>query len=144
MLVNNQLWISSNIGVFQLDNSGRLENYYPILTNQFTLFQGQFIATDSDGGIRIFTDIERLTYKNFSCKTNADVPKNVVNIVQNENTILFASATDGLYKYENGVFYSFYHHAAFTEQRLKKIVYIDENRFLVATEFNKLFFVEKR
>ena len=144
MLVNNQLWISSNIGVFQLDNSGLLENYYPILTNQFTLFQGQFIATTSDGGIQIFTDIETLTYKNFSCKRNSDVPKNVVNIVQNENTVLFASATDGLFKYENGVFYSFYKHTAFTEQRLKKIVYIDENRFLVATEFNKLFFIEKK
>lgn len=134
----NHLWINSNIGLFKLNNKGQIINYYPIHTQYFTFINNQLIEANPNGGVKIFTDLDQLIYKNYS-DTITTTPTFVVSITKNSKAVFFGSAINGLFKYENGKFISYLFNGQFLEKKIKTIKAIGEDKIAVATEFGDIF-----
>lgn len=135
----NKIWLASNVGIFKMGSEGELESYFPIHTYQFTFFQGKLIETNPYGGVRIYDDIERMKYRYFSETSSVDIPRDVVSIDQDAESVYFASALDGLYQYKNGNFKSFLSSGDFNEAKLQKVVIANSSTVLVATDFNDIY-----
>ncbi|MBO6211433.1 sensor histidine kinase [Algoriella sp.] len=135
---NSSFWISTNIGLFELDFDGNFKTYLPIRPYYFAFFKNQFIVANSVSGMLIFDDLYNLKYKNHP-DSQINVPKDVVSICQNDKAVFFGSSLDGLFKYENGKFTSYLQTNQFKETKLKMIKCVGNNQLMVATEFSKVY-----
>ena len=137
----NSFWVSTNLGLFEVDFQANIKHYLPIKPYYFTYFNDQFIVANSVTGMLIFDDLYNLKYTKFA-DSQGNVPKDVVSITKNEHAVFFGSTMDGLFKYENGSFTSYLQTNQFKETKLKMIKCIGNNQILVATEFSKVFLLE--
>lgn len=141
-LQDNKLWIATNLGVFTLGLNTEIKGYFPIHTYNFALFQGKFIETNPYGGVRIYEDIEKMRYRYFHEQTDVNIPRNIVSIAQDVNTVYFASALDGLYIYRSGKFTSLLEAGIFKEAKLRKVTVLRKNVIVVATDFNDIYEID--
>lgn len=137
----NSIWVATNLGIFQLNLEGEFIDYLPYRTYQFTYFNKQFIQVNPQGGILIFDDIKEFKYKHFS-SSELNVPSNVSSISQNDKAVFFGSNLDGLFKYENGKFISYFSNGEFKETKIKQIKCITNNQIMVATELAKVYILD--
>lgn len=138
---NNFIWVATNLGIFQLNLNGDFIDYLPNRTYQFTYFKDQFIQASPQGGILIFDDIKEFKYKKYS-GAQANVPSDVTTISQNDNAVFFGSSLDGLFRYSNGKFISYFLNNEFNETKIKQIKCIGNNQIMVATELAKVFILD--
>lgn len=138
---NNSFVVATNLGLYELDFEGNFKNYLPNRTRQFTFFNNQFIQTSPVGGVLVFDDLKTLKYNAFS-PAQGNVPKDVVTICENKKAVFFGSSLDGLFKYEDGKFISYFQNNQFSETKLKMIKCIGDNLLMVATEFAKVYILE--
>lgn len=138
---NNYIWVATNLGIFQLNLEGDFIDYLPNRTYQFAYFKNQFIQVNPQGGILIFDDIKKFKYKHFSA-SQANIPRDVTTISQNKNAVFFGSNSDGLFKYENGKFLSYYLNNEFNETKIKQIKCIGDNQIMIATELAEVFILD--
>ena len=73
----SSFWVATNLGLFELDLNGKLQDYLPNRIYQFTFFKNQFIQANPFGGVMIFDDIKSLKYSYFS-DSQGNIPKDVV------------------------------------------------------------------
>jgi len=143
LIQNNFIGVGTNVGLFQISLSGELLAYYPIHTFNFTFIKNQLIESHPFGGVKIFTDLKKMKYKYYTEIYN-DVPTNVVSITNNSNAVFFGSSLDGVYKYENGNFISYFKKGIFKETKIKHVKAIGENELLVASEFGDVYLFETK
>lgn len=137
----NCIWVATNLGIFQLNLEGEFVDYLPYRTYQFAYFNNQFIQVNPQGGILIFDNIKEFKYKHFSASL-PNVPRDVSTISQNDKAVFFGSNLDGLFKYEDGKFISYYLNNEFKENKIKQIKCISNNQIMVATELAKVFILD--
>jgi len=137
----NFIWVATNLGIFQLNLEGEFIDYLPYRTYQFTYFNNQFIQVNPQGGILIFDDIKEFKYKHFSL-LELNVPNDVSSISQNDKAVFFGSNLDGLFKYEDGKFISYFSNGEFKETKIKQIKCIANNQIMVATELAKVYILD--
>jgi sensor histidine kinase YesM len=135
---SNSFWISSNIGLFELDFNGKIIDYLPIRPYYYTIQNQQLIVANSSNGVVVFTDLKKLKYTKYA-DSQSNIPKDVVSITKNEHSVFFASSLDGLFKYENGIFTSYLLTNQFNEDKLRMVKCIGNDKILVATESSKVF-----
>ncbi len=138
------LWVSTNIGLFQLSLTGQLKQYTGIHTYQFDFLQDQCIETDPYGGVRVYDNLTDFTYQYFDRADGAFVPRDIVDMKEVGGKMYLAGALDGLYVYENKQFRSFYAAGVFTENRLKFIEKGAEQQLFVATDFGDIYCLDLR
>ncbi|RRJ92725.1 sensor histidine kinase [Paenimyroides tangerinum] len=139
-LINkNTIWVSSNIGMFELDLNGKITKYHPIHVFIFTFFEGKLTTVVPYGGIRIFENINTMENKYFHNWNNPNIPADIVSIANFDNALYFASALTGLYEYKNGVFKSFLVSKEFTEPKLKRITKSNNGNLIIVTDFNDVY-----
>lgn len=138
----NSVWVSSNIGIFQIGYNGYILSYHPIHTYQFGFYHDRLIETNPYGGVRIYNDLERMDYRYYFRIESEDIPRDIVDITYVNDKMFFAGALDGLYVLDNKEFISLAHANLFAEHRLKKIAKGPNNTLYVATDFNDIYVLE--
>ena len=136
----NSIWVSSNIGLFQLDSSGELIHYYNIFTVHFEFYNGQLIEVMPYQGVRIYSDLKNFKYTNYLHFDSKDIPREIVSVVKMGDTIYFGSAFDGLFSYnEEQGFVSLFEKGWFKPKRIKRLSAGPKGILYVATDTNEIY-----
>lgn len=141
-LHQNHLWVSSNIGLFEIDLNGKILHYSPVHLYHFTFFQDDLIAAVPYAGVRIFHDIHQFDYTYFHDWDNPDIPAEIVSIAQTDDAVYFASAHSGLYEYKDQKFRSLLHRDVFFEAKIKRICMTKNGYLAVVTDFNEVYLLD--
>ncbi|MVX34991.1 histidine kinase [Myroides sp. LoEW2-1] len=138
---NNAIWVSTNIGMFEVDLDGNILSYYNIHHYQFEFINNTLIESNPYGGVRVYSDIQQMKYDYHLRIEGTNIPRDIVDIKQLGNRLFFAGALDGLYSYSDKEgFVSLKEKGSFTERRLKMLAIKEPNkRMYVATDFNDIY-----
>lgn len=132
------LWVSSNIGLFEIDLNGKIINYVPIHTYEFGFTpNNNFFETNPYGGVHVYDDIYNLKVKSLDEKVTAIVKT----LNCNDKTYLL-SVFNGLYVYKNNQFHSYLTEGIWKEKKLKHITVNSKGQLILAAEFGNVFIVD--
>jgi hypothetical protein len=133
-------WINTNIGVFAIKESGELNRYLPLHSEEINFTKtGNLIETNPYGGVRVYSDLDLLKYTHFE-KDNAQTPTMVVGSLQRGDKTYFLSVFSGLYAWENNRFTSYLENGIWGEKKLKHITGLG-NDLAISNEFGDVFIV---
>ena len=138
VIYKKSVWVSSNIGLFELSFQGEFLNHYPIFSPLFDFYKDQLIDVAPEGGLRLFTDLNRFEHQLFS-ETNSRVSKDCVDLIKIGNKIFIASSTKGLFVFDGEKVISLAKANYFSENKLKKLLVDNKNQLLVVTEYDDIF-----
>ncbi|WP_410880042.1 histidine kinase [Myroides sp. DW712] len=136
------VWVSTNIGLFQLNENGQIENYMGIHTYQFDFVGNQLLETDPYGGVRFYPNIAEFRYELFRREDGTFVPRDIVAMQRIKDKTYLAGALDGLYVYENKRYRSLLEEGGFTENRLKYLAKGEGETLYVATDFGDIYYLD--
>lgn len=140
----NDLWVSTNIGIYKLDRNGYIMSYYPIHTYEYGFYKNNLVETNPYGGVRIYRNLDKMDYDYHFRIESINIPRDVIDIAHTTNKMFFAGALDGLYVYEDGKFTSLKGNGLFAESRLKELAVGDNDVLYVATDFNDIYGLETK
>ena len=136
----NTFWVNTNIGVFAIKESGELNRYLPLHSEEINFTKtGNLIETNPYGGVRVYSDLDLLKYTHFE-KDNAQTPTMVVGSLQKGDKTYFLSVFSGLYAWENNRFTSYLENGIWSEKKLKHITVLG-NYLAISNEFGDVFIV---
>lgn len=128
---NNSLWVSTNIGAYELSVEGEILNYYPILVANFEFdFNKGFINPMPYRETLIFSSLKEQVKKEYLLK-DINTPRDISSIVRAENKIYVASSFRGLFVLQNGNFKSLNNDKLFREKELNHLAISDNLKTLV-------------
>lgn len=139
----NSFWITSNIGLFEINFQGEIVNYVPIHSYKigFTT-DNKFIETIPYAGVRLYDDVKNLKGKHFS-EFDKHTPQDIVKILNNNNNkTYFLSVFKGLFVYQNNRFKSYLADGIWKEKKFKHITKNDKGQLILAAEFGDVFIVD--
>lgn len=135
---HNSLWVTSNIGIFEVNFEGKIVNYLPIHTYKIGFTNdNKFIETIPYGGVRVYDNVYQLKAKHFS-EFDKNTPVDIVGIVNTENNTFLISVFKGLFKHENNQFQSLLNKEIWKESKLKFITKNNEGHLIIASEFGAI------
>ena len=138
---NKSIWITSNIGVFELNFKGKIINYIPIHSYKIAFStDDKFIETIPYAGERVYENVYKLKSKHFS-EFDKNTPKDILKTLNHNNKTYLISVFDGLFTYQNGNFKSYYNSRIWNEKKLKFITKNDRGDLVIASESNCIFIV---
>lgn len=131
-------WVSSNIGLFEINLEGKIINYIPIHTYEFGFTGDQkFFETNPYGGVHVYDNIYNLKVNSLDEKTT-----DIVNIVNHNQKTYLLSVFNGLYVHHDGQFHSYLAEGIWKEKKLKHIVMNDKGQLILSAEFGNVFVVD--
>lgn len=139
---HNSIWVSTNLGLFQLTPEGKVEKYVGIHTYQYDFFKGNLLETDPYGGVRVYSSIAAFQYEYWDREQGNFVPRDIVDMQEVNDKMYLAGALDGLYVYEKNQFKSLLAEGIFAENRLKFIAKGEGNYLYIATDFGDIYKVD--
>lgn len=139
---NKHIWVSSNVGMFELDLHGNLLSYHPIHVYYFTILNNKIVAAVPYAGVRVFHDIHNMKYDYNHDWKNAQIPTLVVSIAKTENAVYFASALNGLFELKNGKYRSLLLDKSFLEAKIKRICSFQNDKLAVVTDYNDVYILD--
>jgi hypothetical protein len=132
------LWVSSNIGLFEINFEGKIINYVPIHTYEFGFTpNNNFFETNPYGGIHVYDDIYNLKVKSFDEKVTS-----IVKTLNFNYKTYLLSVFNGLYVYKNNQFHSYLAEGIWKEKKLKHITVNNKGQLILAAEFGNVFIVD--
>jgi len=136
----NIYWVNTNIGLFAIKPSGKLERYLPLHSEEINFTEaGNLIESNPYGGVRIYSDLEDLKYTYFKPE-DLRTPTMVVSSLHQANKTYFLSVFSGLYLWKNNVFKSYLKNGIWKEKKLKHITTLGKN-LAISNEFGDVFIV---
>ncbi|QED38981.1 histidine kinase [Antarcticibacterium arcticum] len=136
----NLYWVNTNIGIFAIRETGELERYLPLHSEEINFTQaGELIETNPYGGVRVYSDLDAFTYTHFE-QTVPHTPTMVVSSLQKGNKTYFLSVFSGLYAWENNGFKSYVKEGIWNEKKLKHITTLGRD-LAISTEFGDVYIV---
>ncbi|NJW51382.1 sensor histidine kinase [Salinimicrobium oceani] len=133
-------WVNTNIGIFVVKESGELERYLPLHSEEINFTeQGKLIETHPYGGVRLYDDLDAFNYTYFE-PDDPLTPTMVVNSLSKKKKTYFLSIFSGLYTWEKGKFKSYLENGAWQEKKLKHITAVGDN-LAISNEFGDVFLV---
>ncbi|WP_037319060.1 histidine kinase [Salegentibacter sp. Hel_I_6] len=137
----NTYWINTNIGVFAIKDSGKLNRYLPLHSEEINFTKtGNLIETNPYGGVRVYSDLDLFNYTHFP-KENSQTPTMVVSSLQRGNKTYFLSVFSGLYTCENNEFKSYLDNGVWSEKKLKHITVLGKD-LAISNEFGDVFIIK--
>lgn len=134
----NSFWISSNIGIFEINKEAKIIAYVPIHTYKFGFTtDNKFYETNPYGGIHIYDDIYRLKVNSFS-----NVPTDIVRTINANGKTYFLSVFKGLFSFNDNDFTSYLKSSNFKEEKLKYIAKSNNGNLIVSSEFGDVFVID--
>ena len=136
----NTYWVNTNIGIFAIKDSGELDHYLPLHSEEINFTQaGNLIETNPYGGVRLYSDLEAFKYTHYK-QEDPQTPTMVVNSLQKGNKTYCLSVFSGLYVWENNRFKSYLTNGIWKEKKLKHITPLGKN-LAISNEFGDVFIV---
>ena len=134
----NALWLTSNIGIFEISFDDKIVNYVPIHTYKIGFTNdNKFIETIPYGGVRVYDNVYQLKAKHFS-EFDKNTPVDIVGIVNNDKNTFLISVFKGLFIRENNQFRSLLNEEIWKESKLKFITKNKKGNLIVASEFGAI------
>jgi hypothetical protein len=128
-------WITSNIGVFEVNFDGVIENYLPIHSYKIGFTNdNQFLETIPYAGVRVYDDMYHLKAKHFS-EFDKNTPLDIVGILNTDDKTYLISVFQGLFVYQNKTFQSLLNENIWKESKLKFITKNKKGNLIIASEF---------
>ncbi len=93
----NLLYVSTNIGFFELNTKGRFISYCPIETNLFKIRKSDFLISIPNGNFLILKKINGKWEFNFPRKKNENEPREINELIHVKNKTYLSSALYGLF-----------------------------------------------
>ncbi|MCR4031355.1 MULTISPECIES: histidine kinase [Flavobacterium] len=138
----NSLWVTSNIGIFELNFEGKIVGYNPIHTYKIGFTNdNKFIETIPYGGVRIYDDLPHLKAKHFS-EFDKHTPLDIVKIVNTKQKTYLISVFNGLFVHEKGQFKSYLTDGIWNEKKFKNITKNNKGQLILAAEFGDVFVID--
>ncbi|TDO95599.1 histidine kinase [Flavobacterium sp. 245] len=132
---HNSLWVTSNIGIFEINSKKEIKNYLPIHTYKIGFTNdNKFIETIPYGGVRVYDNVYQLKAKHFS-EFDSNTPVDIVGIANTEKKTYLISVFKGLFEYGNHAFHSLLNKKIWAESKLKFITKNKDGHLIVASEF---------
>lgn len=132
------LWVSSNIGLFEINFEGKIINYVPVHTYEFGFTPtNNFFETNPYGGVHVYDDIYNLKVKSFNEKVTT-----IVKILNHNDKTYLLSVFNGLYVYKNNKFQSYLAERIWNEKKFKHVTVNNKGQLILASEFGNVFLVE--
>lgn len=132
------IWVSSNIGIFEINFEGEIINYVPIHTFEFGFTpNNNFFETNPYGGVHIYDDIYNLKVKSFDEKVTA-----IAKTLNHNDKTYLISVFNGLYVYKNNNFHSYLAEGIWKENKFKHITKNDKGQLILAAEFGNVFIAD--
>lgn len=140
----DHLWISTNIGIYELDRNGYILSYYPIHTYEYGFYKKTLIETNPYGGVRVYHNLSKMDYTYHFRIDSPNIPRDIIDVAYVDDKVFFAGALDGLFVYEKGQFTSLKHKKIFAESRLKELAAGENGILYVATDFNDIYGIDTK
>ncbi len=138
----DHLWVSTNIGIYELDQNGYILSYYPIHTYEFGFHQNKLIETNPYGGVRVYHNLSTMDYTYHFRIESPNIPRDIIDVAYVGEKMFFAGALDGLFVLEGGEFTSLKSKKIFAESRLKEFAATKKGVLYVATDFNDIYGID--
>ncbi|WP_026709009.1 sensor histidine kinase [Flavobacterium frigidarium] len=136
------LWLTSNIGIYEISLKGEIINYIPLHSYKIGFTNNnKFIETIPYAGVRIYDDVYNLKAKHYS-EFDKDTPLNVVGILNNRDKTYFISLFQGLYTYINNKCQSLLSANVWKEDKLKFITKNQDGNLIIASELSGITIVD--
>ena len=114
-------WITSNIGIFEMNSEGKMINYLPIHTYKIGFTNdNKLIETIPYAGVRVYDDVYQLKAKHFS-EFDKNTPLDIVGILNTKDKTYLISVFQGLFVHQNQKFQSLLNKNIWKESKLKFI-----------------------
>ncbi|SHG21235.1 Two component regulator propeller [Flavobacterium micromati] len=140
----NSIWVSSNIGIFEINQHGKIIAYIPKHSLKFGFTTNdKFIETITYAGVRVYDDIYNLKGKHYS-KFEKNTPQYIVKILNNNNKTYLLSVFNGLYVFHNNQFQSYLADGIWKEKKFKHITVNEKGQLILAAEFGNVFIVDDK
>jgi hypothetical protein len=128
-------WISSNIGVFEMNFEGKIINYVPIHSYKIGFTNDdKFIETIPYAGVRVYDDVYHLKAKHFS-EFDKNTPLDIVGILNTDDKTYLISVFQGLFVHQNKEFQSLLKDNIWKESKLKFSTRNQKGNLIIASEF---------
>ncbi len=135
----SNLWINTNIGIYQFDLTGNILTYLPVHSYQIGFTpDGNLIETNPYGGVRIYENPAKMQYRYFP-PSDKNTPVQVSKIIQNGDKTYFASVFNGIYHYNMDGFLSYLASDIWDEEKFKQIHLVSTDKLVIASEFDDIF-----
>jgi hypothetical protein len=131
-------WITSNIGVFEMNFEGKIINYVPIHSYKIGFTNDdKFIETIPYAGVRVYDDVYHLKAEHFS-EFDKNTPLDIVGILNSKDKTYLISVFQGLFEHQNQKFKSLLNSTIWKESKLKFISKNDKGNLIIASEFGSI------
>ena len=136
------LWISSNIGIFEINTEGKIAGYVPLHSYKIGFSSdNRFIETIPYAGVHVYDDVFSLKGKHFS-EFEKNTPVDIVKILNHNDKTYLISVFKGLFVYLNNQFQSYLADGIWNEKKFKHITVNDKGQLILAAEFGNVFVVD--
>jgi hypothetical protein len=128
-------WISSNIGVFEMNFEGKISSYIPIHSYKIGFSNdNKLIETIPYAGVRVYNDVYHLKSKHYS-EFDKNTPLDIVGILNTNDKTYLISVFQGLFVHQNQKFQSLLNQNIWKESKLKFITKNQKGNLIIASEF---------
>ncbi|MFV8226584.1 histidine kinase [Christiangramia aquimixticola] len=136
-------WINTNIGIYAIQPSGKLERYLPIHSEEINFTNsGKLIETNPYGGVRIYDDLDNFSFTHYKQEAS-HTPTMVVNSLRTDDKTYLLSVFSGLYSWDGEKFTSYLHKDIWKEKKLRHITTLG-NQLAISNEFGDVFVIEDK
>lgn len=133
-LFNDNLYLSTNAGLYKLDDSGHIVEFDKMHLEGFVVDKtSQLLKSRPYGDFDVYTDItnnkKSVVYK----KSNENTPVNIVDAVTSNGKSFFASRSRGLHSFYNNKFISHFKDGSLNESNIQHLALVNENLLFIAS-----------
>lgn len=141
-IVNSIIWINSTIGLFKLNNYGIIKEYYPFSVSAFEFENpNKIIYQIAYGGFCSANGFRKSALTVYESR-NFNTLRGVFSILPLHGKYFMFSSTNGLYKYKNDKFYSFYLNNIWKENELVNATVNHKKELVIANSFGDIFIID--
>ena len=135
----NEFWVSTNIGMFVLDNELHFMDYLPVHALVFGLNdRGNLVEAIPHNGVRLYHNKNEREAKAY-LKPDPKCPKSVTDIVTVGKYTFFASVFYGITVFDGEEMYSLLESGVFKEKSIRTLKVWGDDKLVVSTDFGEIF-----
>jgi hypothetical protein len=142
-IIDKNLWVNTNIGLFKVSTNGIIDEYYPFDISSFDFINPNKLIFQQYYSHVIIVDKlnEKQEIISFDLG-NKNNPRDVNTIITLSNKKYFVSKSSGLFSYQNNAFTSYYSNGIWNEKELIKAKVNYRNQLVIANSFGDVFLIE--
>ncbi len=142
-IVNKIIWVNSTVGLFGVNNEGKIKIYYPYSVSAFNFMNSNKIIYQIAYGKFYKSDNYRNNegFKIYEL-SDENTPRDAFSILELYDKYYIASLSGGLYSYKNDEPYSYSFNKIWKEKELVQARVNNKKQLVVANSFGDVFIID--